>query len=415
MRNRIVAALLAALTVLAPASGVAQDGASRPLAATVQTHRIWRFEERGGAVEFDNDFGGARLNGCERVAPFEFKLVISPENEPINPSPWYAFRVSSEVERELTLRIVITASKSRPWPLESSDGVSFARVPSSRYSGGDGAKECTLRLTARTAPTWIASNHMVGLEELRGWSRRIAKQVGVEVRDFGSSTGGRAIEGFEFGAADARLGIVVIGRQHPPEATGSLGLMRFIETLGADTEIARAFRATHRVLCIPVVNPDGVHEGHWRSTLGAVDSNRDWGPFTQPETRAVREAIVSFAGHNGMKLRLLLDFHATAKDILYVPPDDTPLDPPHFARDWLARIAERFPDYLLESSATNNTKEWTFKRWAFETFGAPGITYELGSATPKASIERTVAGAAEEAMKLLVARETVHPVAPRVP
>jgi hypothetical protein len=40
---------------------------------------------------------------------------------------------------------------------------------------------------------------------------------------------------------------------------------------------------------------------------------------------------------------------------------------------------------------------------AFETFGAPGITYELGSSTPFEDIGRIVPGAAEEAMRLLVA------------
>jgi predicted deacylase len=278
-----------------------------------------------------------------------------------------------------------------------------------QYTGGEGAKECVITVFARAAPLWIASNHMVGVAEVGAWTDAAASRLGFDVREVGKSAGGRPIRAFEFGATDARAGVVVIGRQHPPEVSGTVGLMRFIEALAADTETARAFRATHRVLCVPLVNPDGVHEGQWRSTLGAVDANRDWGPFTQIETRAVRDAIHAFAARDGMKMRLLLDFHATAKDILYVPPEGTPLDPPNFAQAWLARIAARFPDYALDSSATNNVNEWTFKRWAFETFGAPGITYELGSATPHESIARTVEGAAEEAMLLLCARMKVAP------
>jgi predicted deacylase len=195
----------------------------------------------------------------------------------------------------------------------------------------------------------------------------------------------------------------VIGRQHPPEVAGTVGFFRFVEAVAADTEGARAFRARFRVLCVPLVNPDGVHEGQWRSTLGAVDTNRDWGPFSQAETRAVRDAILAFTRGAGRTPRLLLDFHATAKDIFYVPPDDALLDPPHFASRWLAAIEKRFPDYAVESNAKNNVNEWTFKRWAFETFGAPGITYELGAATPHERIARIVPGAAEEAMRLLLA------------
>ena len=409
MLRRLSAAFVLAALALVSRAACAQDVAApssspEAIKAGLQVHRIWRFEEQGGAVEIDNDFSGARVNACERVGERDYKIIVSPENEPINPSPWYAFRLRAEAEQEVRLRVVITASKARPWPYASSDGRTFTRMSARQYTGGEGAKECVITVFARAEPIWIAANHMIGVAEIDAWTDAAAARVGAEIREVGKSSAGRAIRAFEFGAKDARAGVVVIGRQHPPEVSGTVGFMRFIEALSADTETAREFRATHRVLCVPLVNPDGVHEGQWRSTLGAVDANRDWGPFTQAETRAVRDAIVAFAARDGMKLRLLLDFHATAKDILYVPPDETPLDPPHFAKDWLARIAARFPDYALDSSATNNVKEWTFKRWAFETFGAPGITYELGSATPHDSIARTVTGAADEAMKLLLAR-----------
>jgi hypothetical protein len=370
--------------------------------AELQVRRRWAFEEPGGAVSIDNEFSGARVNACERVGPLDYKIVSSPENIPINPSPWYAFRISSAVEREITVRLVVTTSKARPRPYLSRDGKTFARVESKDYEGSEGAAECVLRLRVGPTPAFVASNHMIGIAEIDAWTDAMCARAGVAPREIGRSAAGRAIRAFELGAADARDAIVVIGRQHPPEVSGTVGFFRFVEAIAADTEIARDFRARHRVLCVPMVNPDGVHEGQWRSTLGAVDANRDWGPFTQPETRAVRDAIVALSREPARRLRLLLDFHATAKDIFYVPPDDALLDPPHFASRWIAAISARFPDYAVEQSATNNVKEWTFKRWAFETFGAPGITYELGGATPHARIERIVTGAAEEAMKILL-------------
>jgi len=417
---RWLSALLVLSACVIPARPACAQDAASPAAATpatearaaLQVRRVWRFDESAGAVEIDNDFSGARVNGCERVGERDYKIVITPENEPINPSPWYAFRVRAEAEQEVTIRLVIAASKARPWPYASTDGRVFTRMSARQYTGGEGARECVITLTAKPQPAWIASNHLIGVAEIGAWTDAAAVRLGVEVREIGRSAAGRAIRAFEFGARDARAGVVVIGRQHPPEVSGTVGFMRFIEALSADTETAREFRATHRVLCVPLVNPDGVHEGQWRSTLGAVDANRDWGPFTQVETRAVRDAIRAFDARDGMTLRLLLDFHATAKDILYVPPEGAPLDPPDFAQDWLARITARFPDYALDSSATNNVNEWTFKRWAFETFGAPGITYELGSATPHESIARTVTGAADEAMKLLLSRVRAPAAAP---
>lgn len=414
--SAMVGGRLAVAAQDAPTTQAAPAAQGTPAAAApkseLQQRRRWTFEEEFGSVTIDNEFSGARVNACERLGALDYKIVSSPENTPINPSPWYAFRVTSAVEREITVRIVITTSKARPRPYLSADGKSFARVASKDYEGGEGARECVLRLRVGPAPVFVASNHLIGVAEIEAWTDAMGARLGASPREVGRSQGGRAIRAFEFGAADARECIVVIGRQHPPEVSGTVGLFRFIEAAAADTDAARAFRARFRVLCVPLVNPDGVHEGQWRSTLGAVDANRDWGPFTQAETRLVRDAIMAFTRGAGRTPRLLLDFHATSKDIFYVPPEDAPLVPARFAERWLAAITARFPDYAVESSATNNVKEWTFKRWAFETFGAPGITYELGSATPHDRIDRIVTGAAEEAMKLLLAEPNPTPEAP---
>ena len=85
--------------------------------------------------------------------------------------------------------------------------------------------------------------------------------------------------------------IVIVGRQHPPEVTGSLNLFPFLATVLGDSSLARQFRARYQLIIYPFLNPDGVALGHWRHNTGGVDLNRDWGPFTQPETRLVRDHV----------------------------------------------------------------------------------------------------------------------------
>lgn len=375
-----------------------------PFKAEVQRRAVWAFDEESphGTVRIDNRFSGARVNSCTRLAPFEYRVVTAPENEPINPSPSYGFRVRAEAETDITVRIAFAASKSRPWPWISRDGRSWARMESREVVREEDGRELSLRVRCGPEPVWVASHALVGIAEIETWTDSVSARAGGTPWEIGRSAAGRPIRAFEFGAHDARHAVVVIGRQHPPEVTGSLGMMRFIEAMLGDGETAREFRSSHRVLCVPLVNPDGVHEGHWRSTLGAVDANRDWHDFSQPETRAVRDAVAELASREGSRIVLLLDFHTTSKDILYVPPEAAVLEPAAFSERWLAAISRRFPDYHLESSATNNVDQWTFKRWAFETYGAPGITYEVGSGTPHARIAEIVPGAAEEAMRLLV-------------
>ena len=47
-----------------------------------------------------------------------------------------------------------------------------------------------------------------------------------------------------------------------------------------------------------VLKPDGVADGHWRHNDGGKDLNRDWGPFTQPETQAVAGVLEKLAASN---------------------------------------------------------------------------------------------------------------------
>lgn len=389
----------------APAETQPQADGAR---AAIQERRTWIFDADPFAmvpvVEFDNRFAGARLNDCTRLGPRDFRLVISPENEPINPSPWYAFRVLAHGEAELKLHLVITSSKARPRARTSPDGVRWTRVPDDRWSGGEGARECVLALRAGPSAMWVASGPMVGNESIDAWADALAAHGGAEVAEVGRSMAGRPIRMFAFHPGAPEDWVVVIGRQHPPEVAGTLGMMRFMEAVVGPSDVAARFRARFRVALVPVVNPDGVHEGHWRSSLAAVDPNRDWGPFALPETRAVRDAIEGLAARPGARIRLLLDFHATSKDVFYLPPAGARIEPAGFPEEWMEAIARRFPGDTVERTGSHNANEWTFKRWAFERFAAPGITWEIGSGTPHDRIARFVPGAAEEAMRILLER-----------
>lgn len=395
---------LAAGTVpsIAPAPATTQPSGNAAIKVALQERKTWTFADPAPVVTFDNKFSGARVNDCTQVGPHEFKILVTPENEPINPSPWYAFRVKASAPVEITVRLAIATAKSRPRARISEDGIRWKRVDDADWKGESGAPECVLKLKVGPKPVWVASNHMVSVDQLWAWTDALARKPGASMRTIGQSIAGRPIKLVEVDQGAPANYVIIIGRQHPPEVTGSIGLMAFMDRVMDESEISSAFRKKFRVVTVPLVNPDGVHEGQWRSTLGAVDSNRDWHDFSQPETTAVRDAILAIQKRPDTRLFLLLDFHTTSKDIFYLPPDSAKTFPPSFSRRWVDAIQARFPDYEVESSGSHNVDQWTFKRWAFETTGAPGITYELGSGTSPARIERIVQGAADEAIRLLM-------------
>jgi predicted deacylase len=199
--------------------------------------------------------------------------------------------------------------------------------------------------------------------------------------------------------------VFVIGRQHPPEITGSIGLMSFIDTVAGDSPLARKFRSRFQVVVVPVVNPDGVEHGHWRSNLGGVDLNRDWRVFSQPETAALRDFILRYAQAPGARAELFVDFHSTGTNIFYSVPQEQDDAHQNFTDHWLAALRNDCPEFSFERDDTHNATEATSKAWAHAALHVPSITDEFGYSTDRNLVRQAARFEAEDMMKLLLADE----------
>jgi predicted deacylase len=193
--------------------------------------------------------------------------------------------------------------------------------------------------------------------------------------------------------------------------------MAFVETVVASTPLARAFREQFAVLLVPLVNPDGVEAGHWRHNANGVDTNRDWGIFAQPETRAVRDAIL--VARETRRLVFHLDFHSTFSDVFYTQSDDAPSEPAGFTKAWLDGIQQRVPAYEPKRStsripatiisAKGTPTSTTSISWAHREFGIPAITYEVGDNTDRLLLKSVAVAAAESMMEQLLALSKREP------
>jgi hypothetical protein len=56
----------------------------------------------GNGIYCSNDFNGARLNGVVLTDDTLVTILITPENAPINMSPWYAFKIWSEEKQNIS-------------------------------------------------------------------------------------------------------------------------------------------------------------------------------------------------------------------------------------------------------------------------------------------------------------------------
>jgi len=386
-------ALLVALLpcIVLPATETAPAKTAPP------TLEQWHPGDEG--VTFDARFTGSRLDECRANAPGDFTAVVRPENRPINDSAWFAFKVSATTARQITVRLRVEGGVMRYRPKISTDGLTWFPLPAESFARGTNASEGLLRLEVGPAPLWIAAQEIVSTERMTAWTRTLERLPYVTRGEFGRTHLGQPLQKLAI-STGAKHYVVIFGRQHPPETTGSLALMRFVETIAGDSDLARLFRQEFSVLVVPLINPDGVDRGHWRHNVGGVDTNRDWGTFAQPETRSVGDEMLALS--KTARLWLQLDFHSTRYDVFYTQPDDKPAKPAGFTRAWLEAIQQRFPAYEVKRSSTTTPTRTTSHNWAHATFGIPAITYEIGDDTDRALLQQISSAAAEEMMKRLI-------------
>lgn len=356
-------------------------------------------------VTVRSDFSAGRINACEEKPGGVVKLSITPEDEPpINPSPWYSFKVEPRGHEDIIVEISYTHAKHRYWPKVSRDGKEWFYLDKKAVHQ---LKDNVVRLSLgqQKSPLFVSAQEILTNEMHTKWSEDLAASSSLEMSNLGSSKAGRPIYKLEAPAGDgSRDYIMLIGRQHPPEVTGALALMAYSETIMADTELARRFRKNFGVIIIPALNPDGVEFGHWRHSLGDIDLNRDWTKFTQPETQLAKAELERFKAAD--RMWFFSDFHSTKRNVFYVQADSEMTNPPGFLRRWLGAAAKRDGVYDFEYAERPLTEQPTSKTYVYSTFGVPTVTYEVGDETDRGALDASAVIFAEEMMKALLFYKT---------
>jgi hypothetical protein len=342
----------------------------------------------------DAAFPSAGRHDCI-IAP-DGSVVVSVDHEPalvegINPSPWFAFRIRSDQPRTVTVTLDYTDYQHRYAPHVSEDGANWFELAADRVALNERKTRANLKLDVPKGVLWVAGQPISPSRDNIDWTRRMLSGKGFTEQRYGASLEGRPLVGFVGGGGlDA---IVALTRQHPPETSGQEAYRGFLDRLiNRNDDRAIRFRARHRIILAPMPNPDGVDGGHWRLNAGGVDLNRDWGVFSQPETKALSEWIKMQAG--SQPVVSMMDFHSTDRTVIYAPP----LDAPSPTIGFLPALEQVLKDRLTaapEWSYGHNANGGTSKGWALEQLKAPGITIELWDQIPEADARALGAAAAD--------------------
>jgi hypothetical protein len=382
----------------APIKGVST--ASRPVAK--QWKGVWNEQ---ADVSFGNDFAGARLNGVAQLNDSLYSILITPENEPINGSPWYAFKVWSKTSKEISLRFVYPPRVRHRYHAKiSKDGKQWSEGAAGAFVKNEADSNYLLKLRVGRDTTWIAAQELITSADIRKWINTLKKNALVTSSVIGKTAEKRDIPEFTIGNPESKNVIFISGRNHPPEVTGHYALQAFVETLVANTDLAKEFRKKFLVCVVPLLNPDGVDGGFWRNNSGGIDLNRDYAEFNQPESRAVRDFLNAKVGDK-KKLLFSIDFHSTWDDIYYTVDPALNGNLPGLVPDWLAKVKDVIPGYTPHVKPLYfQPPTYTLFSYLYERFKTESLVFEIGDNTPKDFIRKKGDVSATELMKLIAAR-----------
>lgn len=363
------------------------------------------FEFERHQIRFSTDFLGARATEVALRSGGAFWVDIKPEIQPINNSPWYAFRIDSDISQEIELVLRYEQARHRYLPKISFDKKNWAPIDPTALSYENGIARFSVIVNA-SKPMWISAQELYTSIDLEAWLARISSNKGVKRTSLGTSAKGREIPMLLLGDENkAKVRAVLLARQHAPEVPASLFIEHFVNFLVSDHPVAKRLLGDVHIVVIPMLNIDGVDQGHWRTNANGVDLNRDWEPFNQPETQLLRYALAELAS-DGLPFIHSIDFHATDEHVVYPLLSDLPKPNGNITEPWLNTIRNSIPSFDFESEPFG-TQAPIFKNWMYKTYKADGITFELNDEIDRQLLEFTAVESAQlwaEEIETLLAR-----------
>lgn len=356
-------------------------------------------------VWISNEFESARANDFYQVNENTFEVFIMPENAPINNSPWFGFKIWSDSAHAINLRLKYKNGRHRYLPKISGQKgtVLFSHIiQDAKYDSSDST--VTFALHVNEIPQTVSAHFLdnIRFSDLVAQTMRPQKPF-ITIDTVGFSHENRPV--YEFTADETDVNspgvLILLSRQHPPEVSGYRAYQVFWNELTSDSELAKNFRQKFIVKAYPIINPDGVVNGHWRHNYRGVDLNRDWENFNQPETQAVRDALLPLKDNKSTTVFYGIDFHSTNENIFYPINEEVITKPDNLTQRWSVLVKEDNPELFFRNEEFDTSSPIS-KNWIYHTFGSDAVTFEVDDELDEFETRELGANAAQSLMKLLL-------------
>ena len=355
-----------------------------------------------GHVFADNQFDGARLNDFKQINDSTYRAVISPENIPVNNSPWFAFRLWSKKTTDINLELKYTEHRHRYIPKMSRDGMTWKPMSENDFQIDSTNQMAILRLQLTPDTLWLAAQEVISSNYTNRWIDSLSKLPFAEKNEIGKTVMGQPIFSLEFNDGQGKNIVILIGRQHPPEVPGgTFSFEAFLETLLSDKVIAQKFRQHFDIIAIPMLNPDGADMGHWRHNANGIDLNRDWQLFSQPETQVAKNYLQKI-NESKNNYCFGIDFHTSYSGPYLLTLDSlNEINSPGIIPTWIQKIEQAIPDYKLDKRLRSQELPYCYN-WLINEFGMEAVTFEEGDEVDREEIKERAIVYAEKLMETLM-------------
>ena len=353
-------------------------------------------------VLVDFDFPGAGNLSCEIINSQHIKLFINSEtDDSINPSPWFAIRKSKHSEN-IKIELDYGNYNYRYNPKISSDNKVWDNLNMLNILKKNNDKILVIDFLPSNKKQYIASQEIITQSWYYNWFNELKETGKVRSETIGFSVLKKPITMFFIETDIKNPYIIILGRQHPPEVTGAFALKGFIDQLVSPSQLSQNFLNQYNIIFVPLMNPDGVDNGHWRYNVNKIDLNRDWGTFSQPETIAVNEKLIRLTANS--KLALFIDFHSTYKNIFYISENSSNNLSKFSLENWINNSSSGLFEigYNFQLINSSNKDNGVSKNYIYNKYNIPSMTYEVSDIEDRKKIKQSSSILATELMKFLV-------------
>ncbi|KAL6266793.1 hypothetical protein P5V15_003625 [Pogonomyrmex californicus] len=286
-----------------------------------------------GHICFDATFETGNLGRVDLISEFEYDLFIRPDTCGPRLRLWFNFTVDNVKADQRVIFNIVNISKSANLfrqgmtPLvKSSTRPKWQRIPREQvfyYKSAQHQNHYVLSFAfafdreddvyqfALTYP-YSYTRYMVHLDNLCSrllYTKRETLAESIQKRNVELVTITSDLEDTE----RPRKVVVVLARVHPGESPSSFVCQGLMDFLVSAHPIAQVLRDYVIFKIVPMLNPDGVFLGNYRSTVMGLDLNRSWNRISEwihPTLLATRAMLKSLDKNSHTPLDCVLDLHA---------------------------------------------------------------------------------------------------------